>query len=356
VKIVVVGNFELMLRHVEPQIQTIARHLEEDGVEVVRTTYSTSKASKFRDIARTILAPPGGAASIDAVVVHSFNHWNIISSFLAVACGGARGMPVILLYHGGTAPQFLARWGWAVAPMFRRAFEVQVASGFIGEVLDRHGVPHATVPHVLDASWLRPRHRSALAPRILWLRGFHPLYDPDTALSAFARVRRILPDATLTMIGRGPLKAAAMARAAREGIEGVTFLQDLTREALADQLDRHDLFLHTNLQDNQPLSLLEAFAAGLPAVVADVGGLRYVFDDGDAGFLVPPGDDATFAARLVQLVQDPALGSRMSARALEVARAHSWEVLRTPWMDLLKRAAAARREHPPGGQVTSRRG
>jgi glycosyltransferase involved in cell wall biosynthesis len=67
--------------------------------------------------------------------------------------------------------------------------------------------------------------------------------------------------------------------------------------------------------DPLPNSALEAAAAGCCVVAADHGGLPEIFSDGVTGRLVPPGDDATLAAVLAELRDDPAQRERLGAAA-----------------------------------------
>ncbi len=62
-------------------------------------------------------------------------------------------------------------------------------------------------------------------------------------------------------------------------------------------------------------ALLEAQAAGLPAVVSDIPGNRAVVEDGVTGLVVPVGDAPALAAALVRLQRDPGLRARMGQAA-----------------------------------------
>ncbi len=63
------------------------------------------------------------------------------------------------------------------------------------------------------------------------------------------------------------------------------------------------------------LVVLEAMASGTPVVASRVGGLPEVIDDGETGFLVPPGDVGALRERLDQILCDPGLGRRLGANA-----------------------------------------
>jgi glycosyltransferase involved in cell wall biosynthesis len=63
------------------------------------------------------------------------------------------------------------------------------------------------------------------------------------------------------------------------------------------------------------LVVLEAMASGTPVVASRIGGLPEVIDDGETGFLVPPGDVVALHDRLDQLLGDPRLARRLGANA-----------------------------------------
>jgi glycosyltransferase involved in cell wall biosynthesis len=67
-------------------------------------------------------------------------------------------------------------------------------------------------------------------------------------------------------------------------------------------------------------ALVDGMAASRAAVATAAGGIPEVMVDGETGFLVPPRDHAAMAARIVELLKDPALRARMGAAALARAR------------------------------------
>src|SRR5204862_7010979 len=73
--------------------------------------------------------------------------------------------------------------------------------------------------------------------------------------------------------------------------------------------------VRASLKEGLPRALMEAAAAGRPAVATDVGGNREVIVDGVTGFLVPVGDAEALADRLARLLGDPALCRRLGAAA-----------------------------------------
>jgi glycosyltransferase involved in cell wall biosynthesis len=93
-------------------------------------------------------------------------------------------------------------------------------------------------------------------------------------------------------------------------------------------------FLMTSRHESFPMSLIEAFACGCPAIVFDCDfGPREAVRDGENGFLVPLEEDRLFIQRLERLASDPVLRARMSAAARERAADFELESAAAAWLD-----------------------
>jgi glycosyltransferase involved in cell wall biosynthesis len=129
------------------------------------------------------------------------------------------------------------------------------------------------------------------------------------------RAAALLPadvSVTFLLAGGGPL--APQVEAAAAGLGGrVKVLGQ--RLDVPDLLAAADAFVLSSDWEGLPITLLEAMAAGVPAVVTDVGGNREVVRDGVDGFLVPPRDPTALARAVERLARDRALRARISAAA-----------------------------------------
>ena len=82
-----------------------------------------------------------------------------------------------------------------------------------------------------------------------------------------------------------------------------------------------DVFVLTSHWEGLPIAVLEALASRRPVVASRVGGAMDVITDGRNGWLVPPGDVALFAHRVLSLLQDRALADTMAAAGAETINA-----------------------------------
>lgn len=81
-----------------------------------------------------------------------------------------------------------------------------------------------------------------------------------------------------------------------------------------------DVFMHAAHADTFPTTVLEALACGIPVVTTNVGGASEQVEDGETGYLVPPGDHVAMASRVLQLLSDPTRAQEMGRRASEMAQ------------------------------------
>lgn len=93
----------------------------------------------------------------------------------------------------------------------------------------------------------------------------------------------------------------------------------LTHTDVAKRLAQADVFLMPSLWEGMPLALIEAQAAGVPAVVPNVVGCRDVVQNGVTGFVCNAEEDLLMRTR--ELIQDADLRKRMGDNAARIARA-----------------------------------
>lgn len=148
----------------------------------------------------------------------------------------------------------------------------------------------------------------------------------DLALRAFARAGNALSGHRLVIAGDGP-EHGSLARLATElGLDGrVSFLGTVARPQFAELMCGAEVFVFPSRREAFGLALLEAMAAGTPAVASRVGGIPEFARDGENALLVGPEDVDQLAAALVRLVGDGELRARIIHGGRAQAEHHSWE-------------------------------
>jgi len=114
----------------------------------------------------------------------------------------------------------------------------------------------------------------------------------------------------LVLVGGGEMAQALRQEARELGVEHAVFLAGEVLDPSGFYRDA-DVFALSSVAEGMPNALMEAQLCGLPAVTTDAGGAGEVVVDGETGFVVPVGDEASFAAALQRLLEDPELRRRM---------------------------------------------
>jgi glycosyltransferase involved in cell wall biosynthesis len=150
--------------------------------------------------------------------------------------------------------------------------------------------------------------------RMAMIARFEPQKDHSTLLYALAGLRH--EQWHLDLIGEGPLMPQARELSRRLGLgDRVQFWGE--RMDVAARLAEVQVALLITNWEGFPRSILEAMRAGLPVISSSVGGVGESVRDGETGFTVPRGDIEALRERLLLLLTDPDLRTRMGRRARE---------------------------------------
>ena len=260
----------------------------------------------------------------------------------AILIGRLRRRPVLLNYHDGRAGAHLQRSGAVLRWFLRRTAALVVPSAYLQDEFARHGVAAAVLPNVMDPSGFQYRERSPLPPRLVSLRSLESLYGVDNTLRAFRLLKDERPDLVLDVYGAGGVRARLEGLAAELGLGDVRFHGGIRRAEVAGVLAEGGVVVNSSRVDNQPLFVLEAFAAGTPVVTTSAGGIPWMVRHEENGLLVPVDDPAALAGQVRRLFEDPALATRLARRGRETLAPHAWPVVRAGWVAVYRSILAPR--------------
>lgn len=171
--------------------------------------------------------------------------------------------------------------------------------------------------------------KSTSGPRVIWVSRFVPIKGAPLVLRAFALALKQRPDLRLTMVGDGPDTTKVRRLAARLGLRtSVEWTGQIPLAEVKDLLPRHDIFIFTSLRDTSGNVLLEAMAAGLPAITLRHHGAAQIATDETALRILPATASETtvrLSQAMLQLAADPALRERLGeAAAKRISRHYIW--------------------------------
>ena len=325
------------------QAYTLARSLREDGVDArvipINPRFPPGLHWLRRvPFARTVLNEalyiPGLLRLTAYDVAHVFSA--SYASFLlapvpAMLAAKSLGKRVVLHYHGGEAEDHLANWGHLVHPWMRFADEIVVPSAYLRDVFARFGYYARIVPNIVDLAIFDYRERRPLRPRLLSTRNLERHYRVDVIIEAFAHFQRQNREATLTIAGYGSDEPKLRALAAQLTRGGVRFLGKIAPAWMPKLYADSDIYLNASAIDNQPVSILEAFASGMPVISTPAGDIPSMVRHGETGLIVPPEAPRAMARAIAETLDRPERALHMAEQAHDGLERYTWRAVRDEW-------------------------
>lgn len=132
----------------------------------------------------------------------------------------------------------------------------------------------------------------------------------------FAGLVKKYPNISLLLVGEGSAKAA---KALDKEIRRYKLQRDVFWFGFQKEIDKFyramDIFALPSLSENMPLTVLEAMAAGVPAVTFNIAGVSEEIDDKKNGFLIEPNNLSKFQKKLEILINNAELRKKFSQQA-----------------------------------------
>ena len=189
------------------------------------------------------------------------------------------------------------------------------------------------IPNGIDAERFGGEHVQPLEqyedgrPNILFVGRLEPRKGFRYLLRAFPHVKKEFPKARLIVVGAYEREemASHLHYAREHHLTGVKFVGRVSDEDLPRYYRSCHVFCAPSTGfESFGIVLLEAMAAGKPAVASNIPGYRDLLDDGKEGILAEPKDERSLAEALIRILRDPAMQRDMGDRGRLKAQQYSW--------------------------------
>ncbi len=203
----------------------------------------------------------------------------------------------------------------------------------------------------------RDRHADQFAladgPRVVSVANFRPEKGHPVLLAAARMVHQRVPAAHFYVAGHGPLEGWVRDQVQRHDMAGyyhvLGYVPDAARLSACA-----DVFALCSAWEGRPVALMEALAAGVPAVVTAVGGIPDLVQDERNGRIIPAADPYAAAGAIAALLTDRQLQERLARGAFESSHAydmaHSSAMIEQQYLNLV--ASRRRLAHEPDAVCT----
>jgi glycosyltransferase involved in cell wall biosynthesis len=270
-------------------------------------------------------------------------HFDTVFSFLihanAIAAAASLFCPAVRFLQSIQTTQPRPRWHWALQRLIHAAAErVVVPSPSAANVARRwSGVPAeklVVIPNAVDvAAFGEVGQDRSTAGRLLRI-GFLGRLDPIKRVPRLVEAMQHLPAAELHIFGEGPDRPHIEAAIAMQQLSNrVTLHGAVARPQIA--LAAIDVLVLPSAAEGFGLVLIEAMAADVPVVAADVPGIRDVVRDGVTGILCGDASPTQIAVAVLAATQPDRRQSLIAAALRDVANRFSWDAVLRAYQRLL---------------------
>ncbi|MDF7825422.1 glycosyltransferase family 4 protein [Pontiellaceae bacterium B12227] len=197
---------------------------------------------------------------------------------------------------------------------------------FSGEV---YSIPNPVGPEFFQE--VKPGERNKY--QIVFVGKIYPLKRVLNLLKALTRIKGRFPEVSLKVVGgvsdvgyQDTLERYVIEHDLRDNIE---FCGSQPQDKVMRIMQESSCLVLPSIQETAPMVIAEAFAMGSPVIASDVGGVKYMVDDGENGFVIPPDNIDALAEKLSSILKDSSLRNSMSEAARQSAKLyHPEEVAR----------------------------
>lgn len=329
--------------YVTTQGQILGDLFSNEGYTVISASSKLNRVLRLIEIIDTVIR---NRKVIDVLIVEVYSGMNFVVADIIGRISLFFGLPTIFVLHGGNLPQFSRRYPRWTKAVLTRADKLIAPSKFLERELQDLGPSIEVIGNVVSLGDYTFRLRHRVEPKLLWMRAFHEIYNPQMAVKAFGSIKEKYPNASLVMAGVDKGLEPEIKKMVKEmGLQhAVRFPGFLDQQAKVREFSNADIFLNTNRIDNMPVSALEAFAMGLPVVATCVGGIPDLIQNGENGLLVPDGDVDGIVSAIDSLLKNGELAERLSLNGRKLAEKSSWENVRMQWEELFREIQLGRKE------------
>lgn len=250
-------------------------------------------------------------------------HWAIPTGLIGVFVGPLLKRPLIVTIHGSDF-----RMAMENRPLLERIFlyvckkarHITCVSEVQKRELEGRGIEGKRIsvfPMCADEDFLEVgRRRRVVSEKrpftILSNRNLLPFYNVSQLIRAIPIILKENPTLRFLIAGDGPERENLENEVNRLNVNtSVQFLGLVPHEEMANLLTEADIYVSTSLYDGTSVSLLEAMACGTFPIVTDIPSNQEWISDGENGFLIPVGDEAALARKIVEATKDDKLLSEI---------------------------------------------
>ena len=314
---------------------TLSNLLKDEGYELLLTS---SKKKQLLRILEMLFDIVKYRKSISYILIDTYSTRNF---YYALACSQLARvfkLKYIPILHGGNLPSRLKNSPKFCDSIFKNSYKNIAPSNYLKVAFEKKGYQTTFIPNVLEINTYKFKKRKEFAPRLLYVRAFDKIYNPQMAVYVLSELLKKHPLAKLCMVGPdkdGSLQECKDLVLSLGVCESIEFKGLLSKSEWHKLSEEYDIFINTTNLDNTPVSVMEAMALGLVVVSTNVGGIPYLVNNGVEGILVAPNNIDRMAFAIDNVIMNTESTQQLTLNARKKVESFDWSNVKQSWIDIL---------------------
>ena len=316
-------------------IETLGLHLEQEGFGVYYASNKKSFPFRMLDMMWSVVLY---RKQVSYILIDTYSTKAFWYAFVCSLLARLLNIKYIPILHGGDLPNRLKNNPKLCQMVFANAYKNVAPSGYLKQAFENAGFKNVIhIPNSIEIDKYEFKTRAELIPKLLWVRAFASIYNPQMAVKVLQQLQEKYPSASLTMVGPDKDGSLQTTKAFTDSIGvAVNFTGQLAKEDWWQLASEHDIFINTTHFDNTPISVMEAMALGLPVVSTNVGGIPYLLTDKENALLVSDNDVSKMTDAICSLLEDQQKASDLTLNARHFIEQMDWNVVKEEWKRVLR--------------------
>jgi len=335
--ILYIGNNLSKKSHYQNTMAVLSNLFEYEGWNIYRVSSQKNKFLRMFDmIFKTLLYH----RNVDYILIDTFSTINYYFALIISQIARILNKKYIPILHGGNLPHRLDKNPKLSRMIFSNSYRNVAPSGYLKYEFEKRGFKTEFIPNVINIQEYHFVKRTKIQPKILWVRAFAYLYNPNMAIRVVNQLKELYPDVQLCMVG--PDKGDGSFQETQQLVKELALDKNIIFTGVLPMEEWHklsvdyDIFINTTTIDNTPVSVMEAMALGLPIISTKVGGIPYLLNDQIDSLLVENNSINQMVDSIVYLLNNQEITKKIAENARLKVESFDWKEVRLKWFDILK--------------------
>ncbi len=325
-KILVVANYHIGLGGISGVVKNHMAYIRKEGYTV--ELFNTRR----NNIIRLFLIIPllFKVRKFDIVHLHGSSNLGFYPIALGIiASKFFYNKRTIVTYHGGGAKPFLEKHNSFIKRILNKADYITVMSGYLEKIFKEFNIETVILRNLIDIEILTDTNINFDTPKLVSIRSLEENYNIEDIIQAFVLVKNKYQNAELKIIGGGSKYNELLGFSKSLNISNIEFKRKISNEDIQKEILKSNIFVTVPSFDNQPMSILEAFATGIPVISSNVGGIPYMINNEENGFLVDINKPGQIAEKVFKIMDNKNLVDKVIENGKKEVSNYQWDSIKS---------------------------